>query len=226
MFGVAAFILGDEIGVPAMGLAKGPLEYAARDHAKSALSHIVFGVVTDLGTRLISPWKSEVVLMRGPSIQERMGEGRQAIADGRDYLQDQGRSYLDRGRELAAEYAAQARDLAEEYDVAGKAERGRKQVRRFAEDLRSRLPDSDDLADVVDQGRKRARRFAGDVASRLPDRDDLDDAVETGRDAGASVVAACGRERAGPRRRARCARHGAEADPGLRQASAREAAGR
>lgn len=188
LFGVATFILGDEIGAPAMGLAKGPLEYTARDHAKSALAHIVFGVFTDLGTRLLSPWKSEVVILRGPTIGERVEEGRQAIADGRDYLHeqgrhvlDQGRTYFDQGRELAADYAEQARDHVDELDLPGRARRGGKRVRRFAEDLRSRLPDADDVSDVVNEGRRRVRRFAGDVSSRLPDRDDVQDAVETGR---------------------------------------------
>lgn len=181
LFGVATFILGDEIGAPAMGLAKGPLEYAARDHARSALAHIVFGVFTDLGTRLLSPWKNEVVITRGPSIHERIEGGRQAIADGRDYLYDQGRGYLDQGRDLASSYAEQARDRVEDLDLPGLAERGRKTVRRFADDVRSRLPDADDVSDVVEEGRRRARRFAADVSSRLPDQDDVSDTIERGR---------------------------------------------
>jgi hypothetical protein len=181
LYGVANFILGDEIGAPAMGLAKGPMDYAARDHAKSALAHIVFGVFTDLGTRLLSPWKDEVVIMRGPSLHERLDEGRQALSDGRDYLYEHGREYLDRGRDLAGDYAEQARDAVDEWDLPGLAAQGRKRARRFAEDLRSRLPDADDLQDAVDDGRTRARRFAGSVSSRLPDRDDVEDAVETGR---------------------------------------------
>ena len=188
LFGMATFILGDEIGAPALGLAKGPLEYAARDHAKSALSHIVFGIFTDLGTRLLSPWKSEVVIMRGPTIHERVEEGRQSLADGRDYLQDQGqyvldqgRSYLQRGREVASEYADQALEQIDELDLPRRAKQGRKTVRRFAETLRSHLPDADDLSDLVDEGRKRVRGVARDVSSRLPDRDDLDDAVQSGR---------------------------------------------
>lgn len=188
LFGVAAFILGDEIGAPAMGLAKGPLEYAARDHAKSALSHIVFGIFTDLGTRLLSPWKSEVVIMRGPTIHERIDEGRQSLADGRDYLADhsqnvldQGRSYWQRGREIAAEYADQALEQVDEFDLPSRAKQGRKTVHRFAQNLRSHLPDSDDLSDLVDEGRKRVRGVARELGGRLPDRDDLDNAVQTGR---------------------------------------------
>ncbi len=177
LYGVATFILGDEIGAPAMGLAKGPLDYSARDHARSALAHVVFGLLTDLGTRLLSPWKSEVVIMRGPSIQERIEGGRQVIADGRDYLYDQGRSALDQGRN----YAEQARDRLDELDLPGLAEQGRTRARRWAEDVRSRLPDADEVADVLDEGRTRARRFAGSVASQLPDRDDVSDAVERGR---------------------------------------------
>ena len=174
LFGVAAFVLGDEIGAPALGLTKGPFNYAARDHAKSALSHVVFGVLTDLGTRLISPWKSEVVIVRGPSIQERVEGGRQAIADGRDYLYDHGRYALDQG--LA--YAEQARDGLDDLDLPGLAKKGRKKARKFAETLRSQLPDPDDVQDVVDTGRDRARRYASAVASRLPDPDDVADVLE------------------------------------------------
>lgn len=188
LFGVANFIIGDEIGAPAMGLAKGPLDYAARDHAKSALAHVVFGVLTDLGTRLLSPWRNEVVIVRGPSLHERLDESRQALSDGRDYLYehgrtilDQGRDYLDRGRDLASDYAEQARDAVDEWDLQGLAKQGRKRARRFAEDFRSRMPDPDDVQDVVDQGRKRARELANTVSSRLPDRDDVEDTVETGR---------------------------------------------
>ena len=181
LFGVATFILGDEIGAPALGLARGPLEYAARDHAKSALAHVVFGVLTDLGTRLLSPWKSEVVITRGPPLTERLEDGRDYLQETGRGLLEQGRSYLDQGRELVSEYAEQARDRLEELDVPSRLERGRKQAKRFAEDVRSRLPDSDDLADVAETGRRRARNVADRVASRLPDRDDVEDAVETGR---------------------------------------------
>ena len=181
LYGVANFILGDEIGAPAMGLAKGPMDYAARDHAKSALAHIVFGVFTDLGTRLLSPWKDEVVIERGPPLSERLDQGRQALSDGRDYLYEHGRDYLDRGRELAGEYAGQARDVVEDWDLPGLAAQGRKRARRFAEDVRSRLPDADDVHDTLDEGRSRAGRFASSVSSRLPDRDDVEDAIQTGR---------------------------------------------
>ena len=188
LYGIANFILGDEIGAPAMGLAKGPMDYAARDHARSALAHIVFGIFTDLGTRVLSPWKDEVVIMRGPSLHERLDNGRQALSDGRDYLYehgrdylDVGREYLDRGRELASDYAEQARDAVDEWDLPGLAAQGRKRAKRFAEDVRSRMPDPDDLQDTVDEGRKRARKLASSMASRLPDRDDVEDVVDTGR---------------------------------------------
>ncbi|MDP9095429.1 MAG: DUF1440 domain-containing protein [Pseudomonadota bacterium] len=197
VFGIANFIIGDEIGAPAMGLAKGPLDYAARDHAKSALAHIVFGVLTDLGTRLLSPWKDEVVVLHGPSLHERLDGSRQALSDGRDYLYeqgrtvlDQGRDYLGRGRELAGEYAEQARETVEDWDLPKRAKQGRKRARKLAERLRANLPDADDLQDAVDQGRERARRFAGTVGSRLPDRDDLDDVVETGRKRSRSLAKA------------------------------------
>lgn len=177
LYGVATFILGDEVGAPAMGLTKGPLDYPARDHAKSALAHVVFGLLTDLGTRLLSPWKSEVVILRGPSLQERVDGGRQAIADGRDYLYDQGRYVLDQG----LSYAGQARDQIDELDLAGLTKQGRKQARKLVKRLRSRLPEADDIRDVVDNGRDRFSRFAGAVASTLPDQDDVSDAVDRGR---------------------------------------------
>ncbi len=108
LYGLAAFILADEVGAPALGLAKSPLHYPARAHARGALAHTVFGVATDLGTRLMSPWRDEVVIYHGPSIGERIETGRHALEDGRDYLYersgpylDQGREYLDRGRAYA-----------------------------------------------------------------------------------------------------------------------------
>ncbi len=181
VYGIANFILGDEIGAPAMGLAKGPLDYAARDHAKSALAHIVFGVFTDLGTRLLSPWKDEVVIMRGPPLSERLDGGRQALSDGRDYLYEHGRDYLGRGRELAGEYAEYARGAIDDLDLPRMAKKGRKKAKKLAEALRSNLPDVDDIRETVEEGRKRSRRFAETVSSRLPDRDDIEDVVETGR---------------------------------------------
>ncbi|MDT7950118.1 MAG: DUF1440 domain-containing protein [Acetobacteraceae bacterium] len=170
LYGVATFILGDEVGAPALGLSKGPFDYPARDHAKSALAHVVFGLLTDLGTRLLAPWEDEVVILRGPSLHERLEGGRQAIADSRDYLYDQGRHVLDRGRA----YAEQARERLEELELGERA-------RQYAGDLRSRLPDSDDVADTLNEGRRRARRFAGSVADYAPERDDVADAVEKGR---------------------------------------------
>ncbi len=177
LFGVATFILGDEIGAPAMGLAKGPLEYPAQDHAKSALAHIAFGIATDLVTRLLSPWKSEVVIEQGPTLQERVEGGRQAIADGRDYLYDRGQYVLDQGRS----YAEQARGQVDDLDLPGLAKKGRKKARKLAEQLRSQLPDPDDVSDVIEQGRSKGRGLFRSLIDRLPDQDDVGDAVEEGR---------------------------------------------
>lgn len=216
LYGLAAFLLADEVGAPALGLAKNPLNYPPRAHARGALAHTVFGVLTDLGTRMLAPWRDEVVIYHGPSIAERIDSGRHALEDGRDYLYerggrylDQGRDYLDRGRAYASDLADEARARAEEIDVAGLAERGRRGLRQVvervrdylpdpddvadrvdrgrqtlrdvAEGVRSRMPDQDDVGEVAERGRKRARRFASDVSSRLPDRDDVADLAERGR---------------------------------------------
>jgi hypothetical protein len=188
LFGMAMFILQDEVGNTVLGLAGNPLDYPIRDHARSAVAHTLFGVVTDLGTRLLSPWRSEVVILRGPSVSERIEQGRHALEDGRDYLYEHGRPYLEQGREYlgkareyAGRFAEEARSRASEVDWSGLAERGRKQAGRFADEVRSRMPDRDEVSDVAERGRKRARRFAEDVRSRLPEADDASDLAERGR---------------------------------------------
>ena len=188
LYGLAAFILADEIGAPALGLAKSPLEYPARAHARGALAHTVFGVATDLGTRLIAPWRDEVVIYHGPSIRERIDTGRQTLEDGRDYLYDRGgryldhgRDYLDRGRAYASDLADEARARAQDVDVADYADRGRRGVSRFVDRVREYLPDAEDVADYLARGRNSVRGVADEVASRLPDRDDLQDAADRGR---------------------------------------------
>lgn len=181
LYGLAAFILADEVGAPALGLAKSPLEYPAAAHARGALAHTVFGVATDLGTRLIAPWRDEVVIYRGPSLAERIDAGRHALEDGRDYIYEQGRGYFDRGRAYASDFADEARARAEAIDMDDLADRGRRGVRRIVDRVRDYLPEADDVADLVDRGRRRLRDVADDVQSRLPDRDDLEDIADRGR---------------------------------------------
>jgi hypothetical protein len=188
LYGIAAFLLADEVGAPALGLAKTPLDYPAKAHARGALSHTLFGVFTDLGTRLVAPWRDEVIIYRGPTVGERIESGRHALEDSRDYLYDRGgrylergRDYLDRGRAYASDLAETARERAQEADVSGTIDRGRHGVRRFVDRVREYLPDPEDVADLVERGRHRARALADDVQSRLPDRDDIEDLADRGR---------------------------------------------
>jgi uncharacterized membrane protein YagU involved in acid resistance len=46
-FGVAVWIVADEIGVPLSGLSKPPTAYPLKDHASAFASHVVYGVVTE-----------------------------------------------------------------------------------------------------------------------------------------------------------------------------------
>lgn len=192
LYGLGTFLLADEIGAPALGLTDSPLKYAAGDHARGALSHTVFGVFTDLGTRLLAPWRNEVVVLQGPTTAERIEGGREFLADSRDYLVERGQPYLDRGRDYYDQGRAYAGDVAErarsrwdEFDVPGLIERGRDYAGRFVDEVRSRMPDRDE---VVDRGSRQARRFAETVQSgakraraSVPDRDDVDDTLERGR---------------------------------------------
>ncbi len=187
LFGLAMFILQDEIGNTVLGLAGNPMDYPVRDHARGAAAHTLFGVVTDLGTRLLAPWRDEVVIEQGPPISERIEQGRQAFERGRDYLYDQGRQYLDQGQDYVERGRGYARDWAEQArarmpdmdDAADLAERGRKRAGRFADDVRSRLPDID-TDEIADRGRKHAKRLAREARSRVPDVD-TDELVERGR---------------------------------------------
>ena len=51
-FGAAAWLLGDEVAVPALGLSKGPTEYGPRSHADALASHFCYGLTTDLLRRV------------------------------------------------------------------------------------------------------------------------------------------------------------------------------
>ncbi len=168
-FGLAMFVLKDEIGNTAMGTAGNPLSYPVRDHARGAATHAVFGVLTDLGTRLVSPWRDEVVIEQGPPLSERLDHGRATIIENRDYLMDQGRQTLGRGMAYAGHLAEQARARLPEVDIAAAAERGRVAARHTARTLQARLPDADDVSDYTSTGARQARRTAEELRSRLPD---------------------------------------------------------
>jgi len=50
-FGIAVWLLADEIGVPAAGLAKGPTHYPVSKHASALAAHLVYGAATELVRR-------------------------------------------------------------------------------------------------------------------------------------------------------------------------------
>ncbi len=49
LFGAALWMLADEVGVPAAGLAKGPDETPVAQQASALAAHLVYGVTTDAG---------------------------------------------------------------------------------------------------------------------------------------------------------------------------------
>jgi putative membrane protein len=52
-FGFALWLLGDEVAVPALGLAKPPLEYPPEVHADALAAHFMYGATTDLLRRVV-----------------------------------------------------------------------------------------------------------------------------------------------------------------------------
>jgi uncharacterized membrane protein YagU involved in acid resistance len=52
-YGVAVWLLGDEIAVPALRLSKGPTEYPVSVHAKALASHIVYAATANLVWRTV-----------------------------------------------------------------------------------------------------------------------------------------------------------------------------
>ncbi len=175
LFGIAAFIVQDEIGNTVMGTAGNPLNYPIRDHARGAAAHILFGIVTDLGARLISPWRDEVVIEQGPPLSERLDRGRDFLGQGRDYLYEhghhgleQGREYLDQGISYASQFAQQARSRLPEVGAADVARRGRRYAGQVTDTVRSQMPDVA-LAEVAKAGRRQASRFVDDARSYVPE---------------------------------------------------------
>ena len=178
LFGVAMFVLQDEIGNTMMGTAGNPLNYPVRDHARGAATHTLFGVVTDLVTRLIAPWRDEVVIMQGPPLSERLDRGREYIGQQRDTLYEQGRQRLDQGRgfleqgiSYAAQLAEQARARLPEVDGADAVRRGRQYAGQMADSARSRMPDYNDAADAARSGRQRLDRLAAQARAQVPEVD-------------------------------------------------------
>jgi hypothetical protein len=170
MFGVAMFILQDEIGNTVMGTAGNPLAYPVRDHARGALVHTLFGVVTDLGTRLLAPWRDEVVVYHGPPLSERIETGRRYLEQGRDYLSDRGREYLGQGRQYLGQSRDYLSDRGRRYLEQGREylEQGRRYGAQAARDARSRIPDVH-AADLARRGQKQAYRLAGQARAQIPE---------------------------------------------------------
>lgn len=54
-FGFAMFVLEDEVANPLLGVAAPPQEYPWQPHARGLVSHLVYGVVTDLVLRALAP---------------------------------------------------------------------------------------------------------------------------------------------------------------------------
>lgn len=54
-YGLAMFVLEDEIANPALGVAAPPQHYPWQPHARGLVSHLVYGVVTELVLQALSP---------------------------------------------------------------------------------------------------------------------------------------------------------------------------
>jgi hypothetical protein len=53
VYGTIVWLAADEIGVPAFGLSKSPVETPASSHMQALASHLVYGIATDLVRRTI-----------------------------------------------------------------------------------------------------------------------------------------------------------------------------
>jgi len=52
-FGTALWLLGDELGIPVLGLAKGPTTYPVNQHIHRFAAHLVYGLTTSTTTQLL-----------------------------------------------------------------------------------------------------------------------------------------------------------------------------
>jgi hypothetical protein len=52
-FGASVWLMADEMGMPAMGLAKPPGDYPLQDHVTALASHLIYGATTDCVRRLV-----------------------------------------------------------------------------------------------------------------------------------------------------------------------------
>jgi hypothetical protein len=175
LFGLAMFALKDEVANTALGVGGNPLDYPLADHARGAAAHMVFGAVTDAVTRVLDPWRDQVVIERGPPVSERIERGRQYIVEqGRPYI-EQGQQYVEQGRRSLEEQAPRYLEQGRQYVQQGRrylegqvpryldegrryAERGGKYAARLAERARSRVPEVD-TADIARAGKRLYQRY-------------------------------------------------------------------
>lgn len=176
LYGMAMFVLKDEVGNTVLGTAGNPMAYPARDHARGAAAHTLFGIVTDLGTRLLAPWRDKVVIEEGPPLRERLDEGRAYLRQGRDDTYERGRQFLERGRgyvEEGASYAGQlagrARSRLPGVDASGLAREGRRYAGQVADAVGLRLPSYNDAAGLIRSGRRQAGQYADNARPYLPE---------------------------------------------------------
>jgi uncharacterized membrane protein YagU involved in acid resistance len=54
LFGASAWLFGDEIAVPVLGLGPAPAKIRAVDHGLALASHLIFGVVVDFSRRKLN----------------------------------------------------------------------------------------------------------------------------------------------------------------------------
>jgi hypothetical protein len=54
--GIAVWLVGEELTLPALGLTRPPSYYALPDHVNAFASHLLFGVTTDLVTARVRSW--------------------------------------------------------------------------------------------------------------------------------------------------------------------------
>ncbi len=166
LFGLAAWIIQDEGMNTWLGTAGRPLDYPWQDHARGAAAHTVFGISTDLITRILSPWRNRVVIEQGPPLQERIASAR----DQAQFTADQARQRLatgwDQASTTAQSFASQARDrFGPTLSDAGH------RARAMAEQARDRAgPAFDDASDRAQRIAEQARRRAGPAFDDASDR--------------------------------------------------------
>lgn len=144
-YGLAMWLVKDQLLNTVLGTAGKPLDYPWQDHLRGAASHTLFGVSTDLITRVLAPWRDRVVVTVGPSLGERaawlqqgasatLGDLRHRSAETLSDWQASARSAAEQARQRTSEALSQVRDAAgpTAEDLRRRAEAGAAQARRTA----------------------------------------------------------------------------------------------